>query len=54
MFSFEFSFEELTTVADAAELLQLRFIRLEPSNKRREMIQVLCGVSEVLPVGLLF
>ena len=49
-----FSFEELTTVADTAELLQLRFIRLEPCDKRREMIQVLCGTLEVLPVGLLF
>jgi hypothetical protein len=49
-----FSFEDLTTVADAAELLQLQFIRLEPCDKHREMIQVLCGASEVLPVGLLF
>ena len=49
-----FSFEELTMVTDMAELLQLWFIHLEPSDKRREMIQVLCGTLEVLPVGLLF
>ena len=45
-----FSFKGLTAVMDAAELLQLRFIHLEPCNKRREMTQVLCDMSEVLPV----
>ena len=49
-----FSFKELTMVADTAEFLQLWFIHLEPFDKHREMIQVLCGASEVLPVGLLF
>ncbi len=49
-----FSFEGLTVVADAAELLQLQFICLEPCDKRREMIQVLCDGLEVLLVGLLF
>jgi hypothetical protein len=49
-----FSFEDLTIVMDAAELLQPQFIHLEPCDKHREMTQVHCGMSEVLPVGLLF
>jgi hypothetical protein len=49
----EFTFQYLATVTDAAELLQLRFIRLGLCDKHREVLELLCGAPEIIPVGLL-
>jgi hypothetical protein len=47
------AFEYLATVAHAAELLQLRFIRLGLRDKRGEVLELFSGAPEILPVGLL-